>query len=76
MEEQKEKAGILQDDNGNYSSMRMMSIVSLIMCIVVAGIILFKPDIDASTGLYIFTAFLIGAFCPKMIQKFAEVKIK
>lgn len=66
------KASILQDDNGNSSYMRVMSMCSFVACVAVAVLILVKPPADPYTGLYIFTAFLVGAFVPKMIQKFAE----
>lgn len=66
------KATLLTDDNGNPSTMRVMSWCSFVACIVVAGLIFFKPPTDPFTGLYIFTAFLIGAFVPKALQKWAE----
>ena len=66
------KASVLQDDNGNASYMRIMSLCSFVACVAVAILILCKPPQDPYTGLYIFTAFLVGAFVPKMIQKFAE----
>ena len=66
------KATLLTDDNGNPSTMRVMSWCSFIACIVAAGLIFFKPPPDPFTGLYIFTAFLIGAFVPKALQKWAE----
>ncbi len=67
--------GFLQDDAGNNSTMRAMSIVSLIAAILTAVILLIRPPADPYSGLYIFTAFLVGAFVPKAIQKFAEVKV-
>jgi len=66
------KATLLTDDNGSPSTMRVMSWCSFVACIVAAGLIFFKPPTDPFTGLYIFTAFLIGAFIPKSLQKFAE----
>jgi hypothetical protein len=66
------EAKVLTDDNGNPSTMRVMSIASFIASVAVAALILMRPPADPYTGLYIFTAFLIGAFVPKAIQKFAE----
>lgn len=64
------KAGYLQDDNGNSSSMRLMCLLSLL------GAFLFgwmAIDKGGDNGLYVFFGFLAGAFAPKAIQKFVEV---
>ena len=66
------KASVFQDDNGNSSYMRVMSGASFVACVAVAASLMIRPPEDPYTGLYIFTAFLVGAFVPKMIQKFAE----
>lgn len=66
------KANVFQDDNGNSSYMRVMSAASFVACVLVAVLLMIRPPADPYTGLYIFTAFLVGAFVPKMIQKFAE----
>jgi len=66
------KATLLTDDDGNPSSMRVMSWCSFAAAILTAVLIFFKPPADPFTGLYIFSAFLIGAFIPKALQKFAE----
>lgn len=69
------KAAYLQDDNGNHSMLRMMSLVCLIIAIVIGFILIAKsPEMkDPFVGIYVFTAFLIAAFAPKVIQKFAEI---
>jgi len=66
------KATLLTDDDGNPSTMRVMSWCSFVVCILTAVLIFFKPPADPFTGLYIFSAFLICAFFPKALQKFAE----
>jgi hypothetical protein len=66
-------SGYFQDDNGNQSSMRVMCFMSLIAAIAAAALMFFKPPTEAFNGLYIFTVFMVGAFAPKAIQKFAEI---
>lgn len=68
------KAGFLEDHNGHSSSMRLMSAVALIASIAFGYITITTADADHQTGLYITTFFLIAAFCPKALQKFAEAK--
>ena len=77
MEECKEETkGYLTDDSGNPSTMRAMSWLSFFACVIVAGLIFAKPPQDPFTGLYIFSAFLLGAFVPKALQKFAEQPLR
>lgn len=68
--------GMFQDDKGNTSSMRVMSCCSLLEAMILGAYIAVNPPADPSTGLYIFTAFLIAAFAPKAVQKFVETKYK
>ena len=61
----------LTDDRGNLSSMRLMSMLALFM----AGFLACAPIFGWSGGkpehvLY----FLVAAFAPKAVQKFAEKK--
>lgn len=61
----------MTDDQGNLSSMRLMSMLALAM----AGLLAILPLFGKSGGnsehvLY----FLIAAFAPKALQKFAERK--
>ncbi|MEG4517368.1 MULTISPECIES: hypothetical protein [unclassified Microcoleus] len=65
----KDFAHILQEDNGKYSTMRAMSVIALIAAIVFGAITLTSKN---SEGQYITTAFLVGAFAPKAVQRFAE----
>ncbi|MEG4166673.1 MULTISPECIES: hypothetical protein [unclassified Microcoleus] len=65
----KELAELFQEDNGKYSTMRAMSFIALIAAIVFGAITITSKD---SEGKYITTAFLVAAFAPKAVQKFAE----
>ncbi|MEM7206349.1 MAG: hypothetical protein AAF434_00865 [Pseudomonadota bacterium] len=70
------KPGYLEDNQGNPSSMRLMSMVALFASIVF-GFIAITHEGSASTtnGVYITVAFLLAAFAPKALQKFAEAKM-
>lgn len=68
-------AGIIDDDRGNPSTMRVMSMISLIASIAFSAYVLYAQPEDPSTGVYIISSFLIGAFCPKVFQKYAEAKM-
>jgi hypothetical protein len=69
------KTGFLEDDQGNPSSMRLMGAIALIASIVFGLLTTLHPVANKGTnGLYITMAFLLGAFAPKALQKFAEVK--
>ena len=72
-----EKRGFLEDHQGNSSSMRLMSFTALLAAIAFGVITLYKFGGEMSwDGLYLTTAFLIAAFAPKSLQKFAEAKFK
>lgn len=67
--------GYLDDNQGNPSSMRLMSVVALFASIVFGLISLLHATASQNeNGLWITTAFLIAAFAPKALQKFAEAK--
>lgn len=61
----------LEEDNGNKSSMRLMSFIALVAAVVIAiiGVWFDKPIASSFVD-----AFLAAAFIPKTIQKFAETK--
>lgn len=65
----KEIAEFLQEDTGKYSTMRAMSFIALIAAIVFGAMTITNKD---SEGRYITTAFLVAAFAPKAVQRFAE----
>ena len=68
------KPGFLDDHQGNASSMRLMSVVALMASIAFGLLAVLRPASDNPDGLYITTAFLIAAFAPKALQKFAEAR--
>ncbi len=65
----KELTEFFQEDNGKYSTMRAMSFIALIAAIVFGAMTMISKD---SEGKYITTAFLVAAFAPKAVQRFAE----
>jgi hypothetical protein len=70
-----EKPGFLEDDQSNPSSMRLMSVIALIASIVFGLLTTLHPVASKGiNGLYITIAFLLAAFAPKALQKFAEAK--
>ena len=71
----KEKHGYLENDQGNPSSMRLISVIALFASILFGLITILHPAAsNDANGLYITTAFLLAAFAPKALQKFAEAK--
>lgn len=71
-----EKPGFLEDDQGNSSAMRLMSFIALIAAIAFGLVTILHPAAkDGVNGLYITMSFLLAAFAPKALQKFAETKV-
>lgn len=72
------QAGFFEEDNGTKSSMRLMSFVALIASIVFGALTITNSGgrDSQSTGIYITFGFLLSAFAPKAVQKFAEEKIQ
>lgn len=69
-----ENSGFFQEDNGSFSSMRLMCFLSMLSA-TSFGLLTILLDGDNSDGIYITFGFLISAFAPKALQKFAEQKI-
>lgn len=70
------RAGFFEEDNGSLSSMRLMSFVALVAAILFGALTLtIDTSTNNGTGLYITLMFLVSAFAPKAVQKFAEQKI-
>jgi hypothetical protein len=70
-----QKIGYLEDNQGNPSSIRLMSMIALFASIGFGLItILHSGARQNENGLYITIAFLITAVAPKALQKFAEAK--
>ena len=67
-------AGFLQEDNGNNSSMRLMSLIALISAIVFGGMTMTNPNAK-EVGINLTFSFLVAAFAPKAVQKFAEERL-
>ena len=67
----KELAEFLQGNNGKYSLMRAMSFIALIASIVFGALTITSNNPE---GKEITMAFLVAAFAPKAIQRFAEVR--
>ncbi|WKZ71117.1 MAG: hypothetical protein QY331_07615 [Melioribacteraceae bacterium] len=63
----------LSDDKGNKSSMRLMSFIALIAALTISGLLLFLDRITPESVTLV-SLFIFGAFAPKALQKFAEVK--
>lgn len=76
-----QKAGYTTDHMGKPSMMRAMCAVALATSIVFGLIILIRPILEDGVtsdfgfnGIYLTTAFLVAAFAPKAVQKFAEAQ--
>jgi hypothetical protein len=65
----KPMATFLEDDNGNHSSMRLMSVIALVAAVLLAFIAVLQ---ESAMALDLVKLFLVAAFAPKAIQKFAE----
>ena len=65
------KVGYFTDSKGNPSAMRLNSHLSLWMAFISAGLTLYTDNLN---GVWITTMFIVGAFAPKAVQKFAEMK--
>ncbi len=63
--------GFLYEDNGNLSSMRLMSFIALIAAIIFGALTTLGAG-KGPEGIYITIGFLLAAFAPKALQKFAE----
>jgi hypothetical protein len=66
------KSSFFHEDNGNLSSMRLMCFISLISSILFGVLTIYTGNKD---GIIVTFGFLLGAFAPKALQKFAEQKV-
>lgn len=64
-------SGYLQDDNGQPSSMRLMSVMVLCFGFLVVG---FQIYTGREVTIELFYACMVAAFCPKVVQKLVELK--
>ena len=71
-----EPKGFLEEAPGRKSSMRAMSFVSLMASIMFGVISMLFSNADAQqTGIFLTFGFLLAAFAPKALQKFAETRV-
>lgn len=71
-----EPKGYLEEAPGRKSSMRAMSFVSLLASIMFGVIsMLFSTVESQQTGIFLTFGFLLAAFAPKALQKFAETRV-
>ena len=71
-----EPKGFLEEAPGRKSSMRAMSFVALLASIMFGMIsMLYTTEDSQQTGIFLTFGFLLAAFAPKALQKFAEARI-
>ena len=68
------KKGVLEERPGYKLSMRVMSAVALFFAVGFGVFTLADPSVEMR-GVYITVGFLLAAFAPKALQKFAESAI-
>ena len=69
---EKKPVTFMSDDEGNPSAMRMMSMIALVIAILLAIAPIFNWGSGGKSEHVLY--FLIAAFAPKAMQKFAEKK--
>ena len=62
----------MTDDQGNPSSMRLMSMIALFIAGALAFIQVFGKGMEGGNKTELVLYFLVAAFAPKAVQKFAE----
>jgi hypothetical protein len=68
--------GFLTEANGKRSAMRLMSIISLFAAIMFGLVTLLGSNAESDdAGVMITLIFIVGAFAPKAVQKFAEEEL-
>jgi len=68
-----EKSGFFEVSAGDKSSMRLMCFISLMNASCMAWYSMIKGELGSDV-IVLISMFLIGAFAPKAVQKFAERK--
>lgn len=71
---------MFKDHLGQLSSVRVFSFMSLIVAILYTGTIaaaqILGKTIDNTLTIFVLLMWVAAAFCPKVIQKFAEAQMK
>jgi len=71
-----EPKGYLEEAPGRKSSMRAMSFIALLASIMFGVISMLFSTVDTQqTGIFLTFGFLLAAFAPKALQKFAETRV-
>jgi hypothetical protein len=68
-------AGFLQENNGSSSATRLMCLMSLVNAMGLSWAYMYSGKNAPENMLIVIFLFAIGAFAPKLIQKFAEQKL-
>jgi hypothetical protein len=63
--------GFLEEEPGDKSAMRAMSMIALLASVVFGALVL-TAEASTTADVYVVFGFLISAFAPKALQKFAE----
>jgi hypothetical protein len=69
----KAKVGFFYEAEGVKSSMRLQSFIALLISAAISGFAIGTKQLDANV-IAIVTLFVVAAFVPKAIQKYAEIK--
>jgi hypothetical protein len=72
MQSRAKSIGILQENNGNYSSMRLMSLMMISSAITVALWTCSKPETLGNVGTQLVIILLGAGTVPKVVQKSLE----
>ncbi len=64
--------GLLTDDHGKRSMMRLMSFISILAAIAIGLITVLADQNQGNDGGLITGSFLLAAFAPKALQKYIE----
>lgn len=70
-----EKTGFFEESPGQKSNIRLMSAAAMIVSMII-GLKLAFIDYITYNQLALLGIFIVAAFAPKVVQKFAESKIK
>lgn len=75
MENSDRGKNFLEESDGNQSMMRLLSLMSLLFAGVFSFMVIQARD-PTRMEFYLIMGFLVGAFAPKVFQKYAESVVK